>query len=68
MLRERKCSLCLWRPIPSSVLQLPVTNLKKKYYFPQVETYHFRTANNLIYGTPPPNQTPAAARPSRSAR
>jgi hypothetical protein len=25
-------------------------NLKKKYYYPQIETYHYRCANNLIYG------------------
>ena len=45
-----------------------VGNLKKKYYFPQIETYHFRAANNFIYGTPPPTQIPTAARPSKLQR
>lgn len=52
--RERRCSLCA-QPRPAlHLLRLPTHNLHAKYLHPQLETYHYRTANNFIYGTGAP--------------
>lgn len=48
--KQQRCSLCLKSSIANPLQHLPLNNLKKKYYFPQIETYHYRAANNLIYG------------------
>ncbi len=29
---------------------IPLHNLRKKYYQPQIETYHYRATSNLLYG------------------
>lgn len=47
-----------------SLATIAVSNLKKKYYYPQIETYHYRCSSNLIYGSAQPIQIPTAGRPS----
>ena len=53
--KEKTCQLCHSALI--TTFDLPPANLRKKYYHPQVETYHYRAANNLLYGTYPDIQT-----------
>ena len=59
-----RCGLC----VMPEMSMVAVDNLKKKYYYPQIETYHFRTVSNFIYGTIRVTQIPIAAKLSRLLR